>query len=135
MKKNTENFINFLGWVATIILIIVLITEVIIPAYNSYTVSCEIERNSDTELIILGSATYNHSTQEIEVKISEGLSDGKRLETIKHELIHVDQFKRGFIPTCNTPLLVIISEMEAYIGEELPNPIFEFIYGVDLSDY
>ena len=49
---------------------------------------------------------------------------------IKHEWVHIQQSRRPiwFSFSCKYPIQKHITEIEAYVAQDLPNNIFDFIY-------
>ena len=112
--------------------------EIIIPSYYSYLAVCKPADFSDTGFVVAGIAytQINETTGEKDV-IIEVYYDDEYDTTLKHELIHKRQALRrfSFVNSCSNPIGKILTEVEAYTFERLPNPIFEFIYRFDLDDY
>jgi len=132
MKKRNKFFL--IGGILILVLISFWVTKnILIPANVSYNLACGSQEEVDVLLesyVISGSVTFNNSIIEgelinnIEVEIFD-----EDENTIKHELVHISQIERGFPSLfCSTPYQKYFSEVEAYFGEYIPNPIYNLIY-------
>jgi len=109
------------------VLSLLLILNILYPAYLSYSVACGnpiefIPFNQTINITIAGQTTLTE-TGEIEVELFSEDKDVK-----KHELIHVKQFESGF-PKIDCEFSHYLAEVEAYAFEDLPDKLFIFIYG------
>ena len=111
-----------------LIVFFILIDSIFYPSYLSVVQSCSptyFEETYGDRYYVAGQTTLNESTQEVEIY----LVDETDLITLKHELIHISQYNRGFPRlSCSNILSKYISEVEAYTFEKLPNRIYNWFY-------
>ena len=108
-----------------------LILQVFIPAYRSYQYACLPEKFEETTWKVAGLTTFDPDTKEIKVEIYQITA-----EVIKHEYCHVTQLKRKIwlSHSCTYPLQIIGSEIECYLAEDLPNKLYETLYGINIEE-
>lgn len=101
-------------------------SRVFYPAYLSYKIACDkdfFERNK----YLIG-ASFDHKEQTITIYQCENQTDMEMSRLLKHEFIHSYQQDKDRLYSCEKPTGVFFNEIEAYIGENLPNKIFIYIY-------
>lgn len=104
------------------------------PAFISYSSSCLpkiYEEKYSQSYKTAGTATLM-SNGTVNIQIAEGLSKDTRNTVIKHELIHKNQYENNrFVGNCKTLIGKVnhyLGEVEAYVFQNLPDPIYDFIY-------
>ena len=50
-------------------------------------------------------------------------------DVLKHEWVHVKQIEQDRLYSCSHKILRRMNEIEAYFMEDVPNPIYNLIYG------
>lgn len=108
-------------------LLLILTNYIFYPAHISTTVACRPqvfeEKYSDT-YYIAGQTTIDTETQEIEIEL---ITADKK--TLKHELIHYNQFENRKILTCSYfGSRIFLREVEAYTGQYYPDFMFNLLY-------
>jgi len=100
-------------------------TSIFIPANVSYNLACASQEEID---ILLESYVIEGSveTKEDEIIVTIFVEDE---DVIKHEWIHVKQLESDRIYSCSHKILRTMNEIEAYFMEDVPNPIYNLIYG------
>lgn len=83
------------------------------------------EQIQDQGTVVLGS--FNPGNDTITINVPQDNPYYKRIQ--KHENIHFVQKKEGRFYSCNFKPGLFLDELEAYIGETLPDSIYEFYYG------
>jgi len=107
------------------------VPEILIPAELSVLASCNPEEfdilQEEIGVFITG-RTFINDSGNINIEI---FFDNEKKTTLKHELVHLSQLNssRWVLLHCGTPILKTLTEVEAYLGERLPDGIFEFFYG------
>jgi len=104
--------------------------EVLKPSYVSYTASCNPDsfETKFPDYYIVGETTYDGENITINVTETTDLELNK--EILKHECIHKNQILREFLmPNCSKPIVHYLAEVEAYSFQNMPDKIFNVIYG------
>lgn len=136
--KWSKILLNILIIISILFVLTFLYYKVFQPAYFSYQSTCEPERFETTkenqDLVKGGetNVTYNNETNETEIDIE---TYNKDKDTLKHELCHLTQFKRGRIISCEIPITLYVAEVECYTTMHLRDSVFEELYNVDLDNW
>lgn len=120
-----------LGFVILLIVLTYLITQIFIPAYRSYQGVCSPKDFEKAGAVVVGRTILNLSDNTIIVEIHDGT-----IKTIKHEYCHVKQITRKIklSHSCIYPLQKIGNEIECYLAEDLPDVLYEGLYGINPAD-
>lgn len=120
--------------IGILLISLVIYSSIIKPSYVSYLIACNpnLSEEKFPDSVILGQTTsFINESGELEIKV-EVLDIGNIKEerkTLRHELVHVSQIKRGFPSLrCSNPVQKYIAEVEAYTLENLPDNIFYIFY-------
>lgn len=142
MKLKAQDILGII----LIISIITIFLAGIYPAYHSYMSVCSCDYQQSENTIITGSVQKdtvekeNKTTGDLEnqstitLTVRDDLNDELYKETLKHEHIHIVQHERGWLVGDYCNYEKYFSEVEAYLGEELPDFIYIKIYG-DYTQY
>lgn len=109
------------------------IFSVVIPAKISVIAVCYPEEAQERDIIIIAQTqtTFDQVTGVPTSTVTYFAPPS--IQTIKHEQAHVAQSKRiiKFSGSCRFPLQKFMREAEAYLAEDIPNPIYKIIYNYD----
>jgi len=133
-EKQIDRIIKFLLILALICLVLfislVLYQKVFYPAKLSVQSACmDISEEDVNEMgyYTSGSFTVNCSDSE-NIQTNITIVDETDKRTLKHELIHENQYFKGNLYGCNNKLGKYLNEVEAYTFSYLPDKIFYRIY-------
>lgn len=136
-KRNKKKRIYFYIIGITIYLIFLVIVlfylnrYIFYPSYLSVIAECNVNGQKiadDAGYITGGITTLNLETNLTTITIFHDNPEVKKHENI-HRLQYLRWSKNGFIYGCESPRRLYFAEMEAYIGQYLPDYIYKRVYG------
>ena len=103
-------------------LAVLLFFSIFQPSWNSYTTGCGLKTDQelfDQGYIIAGQTEQvdNLTTGKREVTITVVTND---VETIRHEVCHLNQIRNNRLFSCERPILRYFNEVECYVLENFP---------------
>lgn len=101
-----------------------LLHNVLVPAYYSWAYVCSPQEIEGSGVVVSG--YFNWSDYSITILEENGTIEYDR--TLKHEIVHLNQAINNRLYDCNNTLGFYFNEVEASIGELLPDKIFQIIY-------
>ncbi|MEK6880658.1 MAG: hypothetical protein AABY22_13660 [Nanoarchaeota archaeon] len=114
------------------LLLTLFINNYYIPARASYNLVCNPEIAEEQGLKIIGATYSDNITGETTIKIFIDKNDPQYNSTLKHENCHLAQNNRliSFPNFCGgLGISKTLREVECYISEDLPEPIYKIFYG------
>lgn len=108
---------------------LVFLTAIIFQSYMSFKFDCTPEIEIPAECVS-GSFQITNNSEGYEIKIYQQENTTEYINTLKHERVHLYQFRQQRTFSCNFlfGLGVMHNEFEAYTSEYIPNWLYKIIY-------
>lgn len=125
MKKT----LKIIFYVILSLSLLILISNILFPSYLSVHSACYQESfNNLYGGIFYTSGYLNVDELDNETIIEVYVEDELDYRTLKHELVHLNQYYENRLYGCNNLIRKYFNEVEAYSMSYLPNSIFYKIY-------